>query len=271
MKLNWTIIRNIMKADLLAMRGGKKNGYVIPLVLFMVFILAAGFFISPIASLYLPFILGGFFVPAMFQNEMKYHSEKLWSILPIRRRDLLNARFLLAYGLFLGTSLLIYLLMLLSVRLELWLLLMDESDGGMTDILTMTANNLGMTKMGFFNLIYFGACTAGIVFMGNSLRNYFKDPTAMSAELSLSGKNKKAMKKEIRLGAVILGLLLLGVLSVTGIIPLIPMLMPLVIVLQQLTQAADGLILGIFLLTIGVLRTVVEYIRADIDYDNREL
>ena len=271
MKLNWKTIRIIMKADLLTMRGGKKNGYVIITAVFLLFMLAAGFFISPIGSLYVPFILGGFFVPAMFQNEMKYHSEKLWSILPIRRRDLLNARFLLAYGLYIVVSLLVYLLMLLSVRLELWLWFLDESDDGITDILAMFANNLGMTKMGFFNLLYFGACTAGLLFMGGSLRKYFKDPTALSATLSLTAKRKSDRRREILYAVIILGLFLLFGLSISGIIPLIPMISPLIAVVMQLTHAADGLIFGIFLLTFAVFQSIVEYIGADIDYEKREL
>ncbi|MBR3630017.1 MAG: ABC-2 transporter permease [Oscillospiraceae bacterium] len=270
MKLNWHTIREVIRVDLLTMRGGKKNGALVAVLIFLVFCLAAGFMISPVASLYLPFILGGFFVPTLFHNEMKYHSEKMWSLLPIQRRDLVNARFLLSYGLYAAVSLVVYLLMLLSMRLELWYRVTDEN---MIDIISLVAKGMGMSKMGFFNMVYFAAVTAGMIFMGSTLRTYFRDPEALRTQMNLGAKGKSRIgsKKEITAAAVILGLFIVGALAVTGILPIIPAIRPVTYVFRQLAGAADGVIFGVILLTVAVFQVMVYYIGTLIDYDKREL
>ena len=198
MKINWSLMREIIRVDRITMQGGKDNNMKLILIVCGGLFGGLGFFVSPLMGLYLPFLLAGFFVPMLFQNEIKYHSTKLWALLPIRRRDLVNARFLMVYGLYAIVSTVIYLLMVLALYLQPWRLIYTGIEGSSEgvenmEIVSMLASKLGLSPIGLFNLLFF-ACTAlGIVWIATTLRSYFRDESIISTALQLgkSGKRKK--------------------------------------------------------------------------------
>lgn len=265
MKINWQLMRDLIRTDCITMKGGRNNNILI-LAAFGGFMGIMGFCISPLAGLYVPFLLGGFFVPTLFNNEMKYHSGRLWCLLPIERKDLVNARFLLSTGLYAAVNLAFYLLMLLALRLRLW----EHLDMG-ADIIGMMAKRMGFSRLGLFNLAYFSVISFGLVLMSGSLRRYFRDPEKFSAILQAAAGLRKSSRKELLLGGLILGASLLWALIVTGILPLGPAAALLVQIFLQIAQAANGLLLGILFLSASVFHTVFQYISTQIEYDQREL
>ena len=266
--IRWDRIREIIRVDLITMRGGKGNMKLI-VIIFAVFMLLCGFFISSLASLYLPFMLGAFFVPMIFQNEIKYRSDKLWGLLPIRRKDLVDARFLLAFGIFTGVNLAFYLFMLLSMKLKLWRFLMEGDD---VDVLAVLADSMGFTRLGFFNLAFFVSIAVGMFVMSGSLRKYFRSVEAFdAAQQWMITKRKKDQKKDILPIVLIVGFFLLWVLLISGMLPAVKPVMLLLGVVLQLVNAANGVLLAVVFLTFGVLKMLCSYVATQIEYSRREL
>ena len=267
MKLDWSLMRDLMRVDLLTMKGGKNNSRTIFIVM-LVFFWATGFFVSPIAGVYIPFLLGAVFVITLFGNEIKYHSGQIWALLPVSRKDIVNARFLLCIGIFLITCAATYLMMLLAMPLRLWSLLMDGDD---VEILSMTAEKLGMSPMGLLNAAYFAAVAFGLVCMTGTLRRYFRDPNAFDGQLQFTQKLKKAGKAENFIGILIIAAIVLWALIACGILPVGPVWSMAGAFLMQLMQAANGFIMATVLLTMAVMHSVYSYICTVIEYEAKEL
>lgn len=263
MKQSWSLMREIIRVDLITMKGGK-NSTLLPVVLFTLIITGAGFCITPVAGLYIPLMLGGFFVPMLFNNEMKYHSEPLWSLLPMERKDLVNARFLLCMGLFITADFVFYLLMLMSLSLSLW----KNMDMKM-DIIEMMAERMGLSRLGFFNLCYFGASSFGFLCMTSSLRKYFRDPAKFN--IILQNHLQKSGKKEIAALCIIFAVFGFWLLITTGMLPLGEMAVIFVQLVSQLSHAANGFLLGAVFMTIAAFHAAYEYTCTLIEYDQREL
>ncbi|MCR4644727.1 MAG: ABC-2 transporter permease [Oscillospiraceae bacterium] len=279
MKINWSLMREIIRVDRITMQGGKGNNMKLILIVCSGLFGGLGFFVSPLMGLYLPFLLAGFFVPMLFQNEIKYHSTRLWALLPIRRRDLVNARFLMVYGLYAIVSTVIYLLMVLALYLRPWRLIYTGIEGSSegvenTEIVSMLASKLGLSPIGLFNLLFF-ACTAlGIVWIATSLRSYFRDESIFSSALQLgkSGKRKKKQSgSEIVLALIIVVPTLLWVGMVTEILPAGKVAAVFLYLGMQLMQAADGFLLAATFLFCAIFHALYNYIATVLEYDVRDL
>ena len=259
-----------MKVDLITMNGGK-NSMKMVAVLIVVLCGFTGFCISPIAGVECPFLMGAFFVPMLFRNEMKYHSSKLWGLLPIGRRELVNARFLLVLGLYTISSLLFYLLMLLSLIFKPYYLFFGE-DAEKMDIISLLVKRSGgaLTALGVFNLIYFAGFAIGMMLAAGILRNYFKDPERFELSLSL-GKANKAHKKDYSIELLVFAVILLWVLTVSGILPIGSAAAVIIQLFAQLAGAANGFLLCTVLVTMAVFSAIYAYICTVLEYDEKEL
>lgn len=258
-------ILDLIRVDIITMNGGKNNMKTILILLFIVFGVL-GFVFSPIIGLYCPLVTGGFLVPMVFRSEQKYHSGKLWGLLPIRRRDLVNARFLFTTTLYNALFLVAYLLMLLSQNLRLYQLILGDGAEELDFIaLLVQRSGGGFTELGLFNLLYFEAFSFGLIIMTGSLRKHFKGEKTMDFSL------KKASKKEYVYLALIFGLILFVVLVVSGVLPIGPAVMVFIRIFSELAQAANGFLLGAVLVTIALFSTIYKYICTVLEYDDKEL
>lgn len=262
---------DLMKADLVTMNGGKNNMKSL-LILMVVFCCGVGFCISPIGAVYCPFLIGAFFVQMLFQNEMKYHSYKLWGLLPVSRRDLVNARFMLILGLYTVLSLLFYLLMLFSLKFKLYYLFFGE-DAEELDIIALLSSYSGgaLTELGVFNLVYIAGFSFGLLTAAGNLRNYFRDPERLAAALSLV-KVQKSRKNDYDIELLVFAvILLLWLLIVSGVLPIGPAAAVIIQLFTQLAGAANGFILGAVLVTMAVFSAVYKYICTLLEYEEKEL
>lgn len=258
---------DLMKVDLITMNGGKNRMKTLA-VLMIVFCGGMGFCISPITGVYCPFLMGAFFGPMLFQNELKYHSDKLWGLLPIRRRDLVSARFLLNLGLYTVSSFLFYLLMLLSLVFKPYDLIFGEDA---VDIIAQLAQRSGgaLTVLGVFNLIYLAGFAIGMMVAAGSLRNCFKYPERFDPSQSL-GKARKTEENAI-LSLFLIAVLMLWVLIVIGVLPIGTAAAVIIQLFAQLAGAANGFLLGAVLVTMAVFSAIYKYICTVLEYDEREL
>ena len=260
----------LIKTDIITMNGGKNNMRTI-FVLMFVFCAVMGFLFSPMYGLIGPLMTGAFFVTMMFQNELKYHSEKLFCVLPITRRDLVNARYLLSAGLYTALFLIFYLLMLLSMKLKIYYTLFGDEFADVDRIAYLAEASGGMfTELGLFNLLYFTAFAFGIINITGELRKYFKNSEAFIGTLDL-GTKKEARRKEFAAGMIVLGVMIVAVLAIADILPLIPILLPILATLLGLAQAADGFMLGVVIVAVAAFKAVYNYVCTVVEYDEKEL
>lgn len=253
----------LIHADLITMNGGKNNMRMIA-VLMLVFFGGLGM-ISPLIGLCAPLLMSEFFVPMIFNNEVKYHSEKMCVILPVSRRELVQARFAMSVGLYVIVCFVFYLLMMLSTKLKLCYLLFDEVADN-TDIIKIIA----LTDMGLFNLLFFAVFSFGLLFMASSLRKYFKDNKSFVTELTI-GSSRKKTKKTRAASVLIPAAIVLAALIIFGVLPIGPAGIVITQLIIQLSEAANGFLLGTVLLTIALFSVVYQYICTVLEYGEKEL
>lgn len=258
-------ILDLIRVDVITINGGKNNIKTLLILLFVVFGVL-GIVFSPIIGLYCPLVVGGFFVSMLFQGEQKFHIDKLWGLLPIRRRDLVTARYTLSVTAYSALFLITYIVMLISEKLKIFYLIFGE-EAGELDIIALIVeySGGGFTELGLFNLLYFGAFAFGLIFMTGSLRKHFKD--SKTVDLSI----KKATKNEyVLLALCVVGIFLL-ILIISGVIPVGSVLSVAARLFAEVAAAANGFLLGAVLVTIAVFSTVYKYICTVLEYDEKEL
>jgi len=262
-------ILDLIRTDFITMNGGKNNmktAVILGTLLFG----GLGFLFSPLMGLYVPLGFSGFFVPMMFQNEMKYHSEKMFALLPINRKDLVRSRFIMSVALYVACAVVFYLLMLISLKLKPYYMMYGEDAENM-DIIKMLAkvSNGQMTELGIFNLLYFGAFSFGSTFISGYLRKYFKD--AQAFDITMSKGLKKATKRDYQYTLIAFVIIVVVILGVIDVLPVQSAVVPVMQLLIQLAQIADGFLLGAVLVTMAILSTVYKYICTILEYDEKEL
>ena len=262
---------DIIKVDLITMNGGKNNMRMI-FVGFFIFFAVMGFLFSSMFGILFPLTMGSFFVPMLFQHELKYHSEKIYSVLPIKRRDLVNARFLLAIGLYTALFLVFYLLMFLSMNIKLNNLIFGEEAAIEFDRIAYFALLSGgmFTELGLFNLFYSFGYAFGLIVTVGQLRKYFKSSEGFSGTLTF-GASKEVRRQEFIAAMIVLGVLLIAVLAIADILPIIPFLLPILATLLQLAQVADGFMLSVVMIVIAVFTAIYKYVCTVVEYDEKEL
>lgn len=262
-----TAIRNLILSDLMIMKGGKKNNMISLYITMLIFMLAGGFCISPLGGLVTPLMFS--VIPMMIvQNEMKYHCEKLSALLPVRRRDVVNARFLLSLGIYLLASAAVYPVMLLSLKLRFYETITEEKD-----ILFNLVEKLGsFTELGLFNLIFCITFSFGLVIMTKTLKQLFEDNSSAAALFGLQQTPgvKRRNKELIRVVVSIL-LVLLAFLCITGIIPIGTTAALIIKLLIQLAKTANGVLLSVMLLFWAICKMLLVYISTVVNYEKKEL
>lgn len=271
MKINWALMRDIIRVDRITMKGGKGNNMTLILIVCGLLFGGLGFFVSPMMGLVLPLLFSCFFVPVLFQNELKYHSTRLWSLLPIRRRDLVNARYLLVYGLYLLFCIVYYLLMVLALYLRPWRLIYSGEDVENIEVITLLAGRMGISPLGMFNLLYFAMTALSIAWLAMSLRSYFRDESVFSNTLQLGRKKHTQSRSEIVLTLIIAVPTLLWLGIITDIIPVGKIIAVFLYLGMQLVKAADGFLIGATFMAMGIFHAIYNYVATVLEYDVREL
>lgn len=265
-------ILDIIRSDFITMNGGKNNTRIIA-VLITLFFGGLGFMFSPLVGLYVPFLVGCFFVPMLFQNEIKFHSEKLYSLLPIERKDLVRSRFVMSVVLYTAFSLIFYFLMLLSLKIKPYYFILGE-DAEHVDIIMLLAQKSGsMTELGLYNLLYFAVFSVGLMILSGSLKKYFNDSRAF--EGIMLGEKRRSNKKEsirilLMLGVIAIVIVLVAMI-ISGYLPIRTAGTVILQLIMQLASAANGFLLGAVILTVAVMTFIYKYVCTILEYDEKEL
>lgn len=262
-------IIDLIRIDFITMNGGKNNMRTI-FVLMFIFCGIVGFMTSPLIGLECPLLMGCLFVPTIFQNERKYQGDKLHSLLPISRHDLVNARFMFTTALYTGLFLIFYLIMLLALIIKPYTIFMGD-DINIEEIpidiiaLLVRRSDGRFTELGLFNMMYFSAFSFGLIIMSGSLRKHFKDSKIIDFSI------KKAAKKDYLYFMLAFAVILFWILVVSGVLKIGTAIAVFLQLLVQLAGAGNGFLLGMVFVTIAVLSALYNYICTVLEYDEKEL
>lgn len=268
-------ILDIIRTDLITMNGGKNE--MKTLAITTILLIAGGtLFLSPMVGVYFPLEFGSFFVPTIFKNEMKYNCEKMYSIVPIERKDLVNARYAFACGVYIIANLLFYLLMLLSQKLQLFVTFAGEN-GEQTDIIKLVVERLG-GKTSAFNLltvVYAGVFAIGLNVMGITMRNYFRaGASRFNKLLQMSGSVKRTKQEKLEAAwesvpIVIMLILFFGL--ILDLIPIGKVVSVIFMLIGQIASMADGLLLSAVFIAMAGMKAVYNYFRTQFVYEKRDI
>ena len=270
--MNTKRITDLIRADIITMNGGK-NSLRTTLILSFLFFTGIGFIIHPIAGLiYTPLVMGGMFVPMIFANEQKYHSEKMFCVMPVERKELVRSRFIMTIGLFVIVSFVSYLLMLLSAKIGIYRTIMGDID--VLDIYLKKINQAfgsNLTPLGLENIMFFSSFSVSLNLAAGTLRKYFRDSKKILLGLDM-GKSIKSWKTKDYFGAlIVLGAIVFVTMAITGVLPIQSALMPIIAVLLQTMKIMNGSIFCAIVLTLSVFSALFSYACTLMEYEDKEI
>lgn len=261
-------LTDLMRADLITMNGPKNSMKSLAIMTFA-FVIIGGICFSPVVGLYGPIMIGCFFVPAIFNSEMKCNAIKMFGIIPIERKDLVRSRFILCSAIFTAVNLVIYLLMLISLKLKLYLHIASQAG----DILKLAASRSDglLNEFGLFNVTYSAAFAIGMIMLGNQLKNYFKDSKMFAIRFNSGMGKKKLTKDEIIAATVVTAAMVLFFLFITGILDMSAALVALILIFFQFAMAGNGVLLTLVFMVFVPFHMAFEYVNTLVNYEKKEI
>ena len=249
-----TII-DLMRVDLIALRG-KKGGTFRTMVILLVMCALSGILFMPIFWAVYVFAAAALIVPMIINQEIRSEYEKTFCILPVDRKSVVFARFLLTMSLFSGISIVLYAFMKISLAAGLSQQTIDE----LFEIMGISAS-----ISEFHNVIFSVAFMIGIMVMAGKLRNYFKNGAV---------SRKNSLLRNVLKGILIYIVFMIAATLIiyASSVPFIQTAFSLIFtILSALSQPADGALLCLTLMIAGYGMAVYQAVCAVLEYDEREL
>lgn len=255
---------DLMRIDLLTMNGDK-NSMRSMLILLFIGSIAGEIFISPIFGFIGMLMVGSMIVVTWYQSQSKYHAAKLFGLLPVSRKDIVTARFMLFIGLFIAMSIVMYAFMELSLVLGIH----KEITGDLQAVLEKMGADIGFDsacRLGFFVFFYFGLLT-----VASSLKGYFTNPTAFETAAGLGTSVSKMNAKGALKFIVVLIVVIAVSLFFSGILYLGTAGAVIMQLFVQLFTAGGGLMFGLVMITLAGFSAYYNYICTVIAYEDAEI
>lgn len=249
------IIIDLMRVDLIALRG-KKGGTFRTMVILLVMCALSGILFMPIFWAVYVFAAAALIVPMIINQEIRSEYEKTFCILPVDRKSVVFARFLLTMSLFSGISIVLYAFMKISLAAGLSQQTIDE----LFEIMGISAS-----ISEFHNVIFSVAFMIGIMVMAGKLRNYFKNGAV---------SRKNSLLRNVLKGILIYIVFMIAATLIiyASSVPFIQTAFSLIFtILSALSQPADGALLCLTLMIAGYGMAVYQAVCAVLEYDEREL
>lgn len=249
------IIIDLMRVDLIALRG-KKGGTFRTMVILLVMCALSGILFMPIFWAVYVFAAAALIVPMIINQEIRSEYEKTFCILPVDRKSVVFARFLLTMSLFSGISIVLYAFMKISLAAGLSQQTIDE----LFEIMGISAS-----ISEFHNVIFSVAFMVGIMVMAGKLRNYFKNGAV---------SRKNSLLRNVLKGILIYIVFMIAATLIiyASSVPFIQTAFSLIFtILSALSQPADGALLCLTLMIAGYGMAVYQSVCAVLEYDEREL
>lgn len=255
---------DIMRLDLITMNGEKTSMRTLLIMIFLGSV-AGELFLSPMFGFIGMIMVGGMTVPIVFASHLKYGSEKIFGLLPISRRDLVKARFIMFVTLYLAMALVMYIFMEISLAVKIYAELTADMEKMLASMGVGIAYN-SLCRLLFFIFFMFGmACTA------SGLKGYFSDPEAYEALMGAGTKARKMKPKDIIITLLVIAALIVFFLFASGIIPLSAGFAVILQLFIQLFTAADGVLFSIVMLALSGFSVMYSYVCTVIEYEGKDI
>lgn len=257
-------IKNLIRLDLIALSGKQKRLFGAVLVLLMLGI-AGAVLIDPYFILLCVNVVAGMLPQTLFRTEEKAHSARVFSLLPVERKQVVSARFLLMLSVTAAISLLSAVVMQLSYHIHIFLMRNFYDDifsilmPDVTEALTLSG-----TYKAVFALIF-------MIFMGHTakwLRKYFRSDDTAAAEGSLRRIGKKILLPVVIYLLFELLLLLIGLPAYRMLIRILGGLGSIMLTLAKL---GNGTVVFLICIAAGFGLAAFHYTAAVLEYDDKEL
>lgn len=257
-------IKKLIRLDLIALSGRQKR--MIPVMILLLLIGAAGaILIEPAIMLICMMIVSGMFPGLLFRTEESAHSSRVFTILPVARKEVVSARFLLLTSLLLTVSVISFAVMMLSCRLHIFL-----TSGFYEEIISVLMPDLAksLNLRGFYQGLF------SLVFMfcmgrqAKALRKYFREGDTAAAEGTLRRIGKKILLPVAVIMLFELAILLIGMPAFKFIMSVLSGLWSIFMAMMKL---GNGLVMWLIGVSAGFGLAVYHYTAAALEYDDKEL
>lgn len=255
---------DIIRIDLMTMNGDKNSLRSLTVLIFLGSI-AGEILLSPMFGFIGMLMVGAMSVPMVFTSHSKYHSEKMFGLLPIKREELVTARFMLFTAFYLAMSIVMYIFMEVSLALNI----SAEITGDFEKILADTG--IGIPYANLCRLLFFLFFAFGMTAVVTSLKGYFADPTSFEALTGIGTSVKKMDPRQMILAILIFTAVMLFFLFASGAIPMSAAAAVILQLIIQIFTAADGVLFSAVMMILAAFSAIYNYICTVLEYDDKDL
>lgn len=259
---------DIMRVDFIT-ANGKKNSFTRFLILSAVISAVSGILLSPMVHIIVLLVFAGMTVSALYQAAEKSNAEKMFTVLPVRRVQIVQARFLMTAGIFTAMCLLCAVTVPIAVATKLYVSIWDID---IAEVLRLVGNVTGknVSETSFFLITLCTVFWIGMLILPRSMRKYLR--TSGKIE---DGKKMFRTAKKVLIGIAIfygIGIVITGITQLSRLSAMFGTIMMLVMeLISALSQAGGGVLVCLLLITMGIGAAVYQYVCASIEFDEKEL
>ncbi|MBO6302787.1 MAG: ABC-2 transporter permease [Ruminiclostridium sp.] len=242
---------DIIRTDIIMMNGSKNS--MRPLIILMlVFGAAVGLFVDPMGTYLCMLVAGAGFVPMIFQTQDKNNCEKLYSLIPVSRKQLVTARFIFAMTSYTAVGVIMFAVMKISFAAGIY------TNVGFYDALL---KSLGMSFEKVCGCLFFLFFAAGALITGILLKEWFSGNI---------GAAKPDPKRIVVMLILFLALIFI-MLFLSGIITLSAAAAVVMQLMVQLVTAADGVLFCALMTALAGFSAMYNYVCTVLEYDDKDI
>jgi len=255
---------DIMRIDFMTMNGEKNS---MRTLMIMVFIgsIAGELFLSPMFGFIGMIMVGGMTVPIVFSSHLKNGSEKIFGLLPVSRKQLVQARFIMFVALYIAMALIMYVFMEISLVVKIYAELTADMEK------MLASMGVGIVYNSLCRLLFFVFFAFGMIVVGSGLKGYFSDPEAYEAMMGAGTKVQKMKPRDIIILLVFFAALILFFLLVSGGIPFSAGFAVILQLFIQIFTVADGVLFSIVMIALSGFSAMYSYVCTVIEYENKDI
>ena len=242
------------------MMNGEKNSLRALLLIIVVLGVIGGLFLDPAVGFVCQLLTAAMFVPTVFQAQSKNNCERLYSLLPVSRKQLVTARFLFVPSVYIILSIVMFAVMKISLALGIY-----KNAGFYEGLLLKTGIGIGYTRL--CDMLFFLVFAAGAALICVSLKSRFRNSSRLTAANGAFNMSPKSVLTAL----LFIALYFVIILYFSGAIPLNAAASVILQLVMQLATAADGVLLCAVMTALAFFSAVYNYICTVLEYDDKDM
>ena len=254
------IYLDLIRTDLIMMNGAKNN--LRPIIILMLALgILGGIFLDPMATFMFMFIVSAMFVPMIFEVQSKNNCERLYSLLPVTRKQLVTSRFLFVTAVYLALSIVMFAVLKISFAAGIY-----QNIGFYDEFFKKLGTGLSYPEI--CNILFFLVFALGAALVGASLKSWFRDSDRVTM---LNGSFRKMRPKEIIITLLFVVSYFVIILFFSGAIPLNAAALVVLQLIIQLVTVADGVMFCVLMTALAGFSVMYSYVCTVLEYDDKDM